>query len=645
MKKLITIIASIVLLLNVQAQTLFTYGGKAVDKSEFLRMYLKNNFNKKPDMSAKALNEYIKLYSRFKMKVAEAKLAQIDTLPNISAEFTQYQKQLAQTFLTDRDVATTLSKEAYERSKKDVHVAHILVAVPNVYNVDTMVYYKKADSIYQVLQKGAKWDVTAALASEDVNSKNKGGDLGFFTALQVPYEFETVAYNLGKGKYSKPVKTIFGYHIVKKLEERPTKGYLQVAQLLVAARKSQGEEGKLAAKAKADSIYNALKNGASWSETVKSHSDDKYTANTDGEMTPFTIAEMSPEFEKVAFSMSKAGSISEPVLTEFGYHIIKFIQKLPMRTFDEMKSEIGRKSEKQGRVQTARVAFIEKIKAKNKYTPLENSLTEFINAIPENATANGQLQLSQELNLPMTNTLFKLKNRSYTQKDFFEYIMQSNNGKMFGIKDIAIKNAYKNYLEKSLLDFEEANLYTENKEYANLLDEYKDGISIFELTNQKVWGRASSDSVGLEKFYNANKSKYMWAPSFEGTAVKISDALVAKNLYDNLQSMDLEQAIAATAGNEKISTETGRMEFNKFNITDAQLQGDKFCAPLKMQDGSYVLLKATEVFAQPTPKALKDARGYAIADYQDFIEKEWISGMENKYPVVVNKSVLNAMVK
>jgi peptidyl-prolyl cis-trans isomerase SurA len=645
MKKYLIAITATLLVANLNAQTLFTYGGTPVDKSEFLRMYLKNNFNKKADMSSTALNEYVKLYSRFKMKVAEARLEKIDTLPNIASEFGQYKKQLATSFLTDRDVLTTLSKEAYERLKKDVNVAHIMISVPQQVGTDSTPYFNKVDSVYKALVKGADFAQTAKAISDDKVSGAKGGDMGYFTALQVPYAFENVTYSTAVGKYSKPFRTAYGYHIVKKLTERPAKGQIQVAQILVAAKKSQGEEGKQAARAKIDSIYNQLKNGASWNELVKAHSEDKYTANSDGEMVPFTIAEMAPEFEQAAFALNKEGEISKPIVTDFGYHIIKFLKKMPQRSFEEMKGEIGRTAEKQGRVESAKVAFLEKIKVKNKFTQNDKALTAFINAIPDSAVANGQVTMPTKFKIPLSENLFTLKNTAFTQDDLVANIMQTARGKLYGTKDYAIRNAYKSFVEKALLDYEENNLYTENKEYANLLDEYKDGIMIFELTNKNVWGKASSDSVGLEKYFNKYKAKYMWAPSFEGTIVRISDAKVAADLSKYLNTIDLDSAITLTNASDKISTDKGRYEFNRYPEEAVNTAIGTYSKPFDNKDGSYTIIKPTSINMQAMQKELNDARGYVIADYQDYIEKEWIVAMEQKYPVKVMDAVFKQMVK
>ena len=362
MKKILYSIAfasAMMLTLSVQAQkntdpVLFSYGGNDVTKGEFLRMYTKNINNQKPDYSEKALREYLTLYSRFKMKVAEAEKMQMDTLPTIKTELGTYKKQLAKTYLTDNEVTDKLVKEAYDRMKKDVHVAHILINVPRG-TEDTVAAFRKIDSLYKAVQKGADFGAIAKAVSDDKPSGAKGGDVGYFTALQIPaYAFESNAYTTPAGGVSLPFRTAFGYHIIKKIDERNSRGEIQVAQIMINVKKSEGEAGDKAGKAKIDSILTALKKGANFDNLVERFSDDKFSKNTKGVLATFGVGQMVPEFENAAFALNTPGSLSEPVKTEYGYHIIKLINKTPIRPFDSMKNELKKRIEKDGRIDVAR---------------------------------------------------------------------------------------------------------------------------------------------------------------------------------------------------------------------------------------------------------------------------------------------------
>jgi peptidyl-prolyl cis-trans isomerase SurA len=638
------LIAWILVSICANAQNIFSYGGTQVGKEEFLRMYTKNSMAKKVDMSDKALREYVTLYSRFKMKVAEAEAKKIDTLPSIISELDNYKKQLSKGYLTDKEVINALTKETYERLKKDVDVAHIMITLPKGAQ-DTMRFAKLIDSIYNAINKGADFTTLAKAMSQDKSTAQKGGDIGYITALQVPYEFETVAYNTPIGKMSKPFRTPYGYHIIKKLGERPAKGEVQVAQIMLEVRKSFTDEQRNAAKAKADSILATLKKGADWNEMVKAFSQDKFSVSNNGELQPFAVNTMSADFENAAFNIAKPGEFAGPVLTDYGYHIIKLLKKMQVRPFDSMKNELTKKIERDGRVDLARVAFLNKVKSKGDFKEFPENLTQFINAIPDTCVKNGYLLMTE--NVKTNQPLFALKNKPYDYKKFYEFIMASSRGRLFGEKANAIKGVYTAFVEKSLTDFEENNLATENPEFRNLLKEYRDGIILFELTDKSVWTKASTDSAGLAEYFAGNKAKYQWGPSFEGRILRCGNEKDLTEMQTLLRNFPIDTVIERMNlnGALKVNVEEGKFEYEKLDKAALAVAERQYSVIVKNNDGSGSVYCPTKIIKTTSQKVLADARGYVIADYQDYLEKKWIADMEAKYPVKINEAVLKAMVK
>lgn len=627
---------------------LFTYGGKAVGKKEFLRMYTKNINNQKPDFSEKALRDYLTLYSRFKMKVSEAEQMQMDTIPSIQNELGTYKKQLAKSYLTDTEVKDKLVKEAYERMKKDVRVAHILITTPRN-TEDTFFVKRKIDSLYNVLStQKIDFGVLARQLSEDKQSAINNGDIGFINILQVVYPFENVAYNTKVNEISKPFRTIFGYHIIKKLEERPARGEIQCAQILVNVRKSDGMEGDKKGKMRADSVYQLLKQGANFEQLVEKYSDDKFSMNTKGVMASFGVGQMLPAFEDAAFALKKPGDISEPVRTDYGYHIIKLIKKIPVKAFDSVKVDLAKRIEKDGRMDIARVEFTEKVKLRLNFTEYPAALDEIINAIDDSSLIKASYRADDYKKYK--KPLFTMKGAEFYQNDFANYLEPFTKGRMYGKKDATLRALYKNYVDKALTDIQENNLAVENEDYRNLLNEYRDGIMLFELTDKSVWTKASVDTNGLKKFYEQHQAKYMWGPSIKGTIYKANDEATAKLLvkaFNNPQVVnkdDVAKAMEEAGVRDKYSTDYGKFERNRFPTT-LKMNAGKYCPYYKNDDGSYTLLFVDEVIDNPTQKTLTEARGYVISEYQEYLEKEWIKQLENKYPVKVNESVLKGIIK
>jgi peptidyl-prolyl cis-trans isomerase SurA len=629
---------------------LFTYGGREVSKGEFLRMYTKNINNQKPDFSEKALREYLTLYSRFKMKVAEAEKMHMDTLPNIKNELGTYKKQLAKTYLTDNDMTDKLVKEAHDRMKKDVRVAHILISTPRGTD-DTVAAYRKIDSLHKAIQKGADFASIAKALSEDKPSGAKGGDVGFFTAMQIPaYSFENAAYNLPVGSVSAPVRTAFGYHLIKKLEERPSRGEIQVAQIMVNVKKSDGEAGGVAGKKRIDSLLTALKNGGNFEEVVDKFSDDKFSKNTKGVLATFGVGQMDPAFEDAAFALKNTGDLSEPVRTDYGYHIIKLIKKMPLRPFDSMKAELKKKVEKDGRIEVAREQYTYKIKQKLNYKDSPEALMELINAIPDSTLRNGSFKGSDYGRY--TKNLFQMSGTVFTQADFANYIQDYTKGKIYGAKEITLKSLFKNYAEKALYDYQENKLIDENEEYRNLLNEYRDGIMLFELTDKRVWSNASQDTTGMARYYEENKAKYMWpANLIKANLYRTQDEEYAKRVVKALNDPKYnatQEEVAKFANGDgaqnHVVFETGKFERSRFP-QNIKLEAGKYAPYYKNEDGSYAIVDVKEIYPEPTQKTLAEARGYVISDYQEYLEKKWLSDLEASYPVVVKEATLKSMIK
>lgn len=654
MRKLVLSILTTGLLFTAgRAQTLFSYGSNPVTKQEFLRNYQKNAQNKKPDFSEPALREYLDLYSLFRMKVKEAEAQKLDTLPSIQRELDNYRKQLAKNYLTDEQVTNRLYREAYDRLKEERHVAHILImAPPNLSPADTLKAYARIDSLYNMLtKKKADFAAIASQNSDDRGTKDRGGDIGFMTALQTLYPFENAVYSTEPGKISKPFRTQLGYHIVKVIEKRPARGEVQVAHIVIYTPKSKGEEGIAAARKTIDSIRAELKKGADFGELAKKFSDDKRTASEGGVMQPFGVGQVTLPFENAAFALKKPGDISEPVQTEYGFHLIKLMEKTPLKPYDSMFSTLKRLVEGDSRAQVARDLFFEKVKEANgfKETPanLEEVATRFA-TIPDTGKQANMFKASDFSDL--NKVLFVLGKNSYSQRDFIAFAENLTRGRLMGPKQSVTKELYKMYVDRVVNDFEEHKLVDENEDFRNLMKEYRDGIMLFELMDQNVWSKAGRDSAGLQAFFSANKDKYQWEPGFTGTVYHFKDeATMSKGMKLISASKPMEDEKIMEEVNkdgQALSVQKGRYEFSKFTqVPQAKIIKGKLTEAVKGEDGSYTVVRVDEVYNSNMPKTLEDARGYVVAEYQDYLEKKWNAQLRQKFPVKVEDNVLRAMVK
>lgn len=637
---------------NVQAQRkseeLFSVGKRSVSSSEFLHMYTKNQLNKKVDYSRSALNEYVDLYSLFKMKVSQAYEMQLDTVPSVRREIDSYRKQLAKNYLTNRSVTEKLIREAYDRKKKDVIVSHILLSLkPNT--KDTVQARRRIDSIYKVINNGSMtFEKAAQLYSDDKQSGAYGGSIGYITALQIVYPFESAAYNTPKGKITKPFRTVYGYHILKKLNERPARGQIQVSQIMAEVRKISGAEGRAKARKKIDSAYAELQKGADFDDVHDKYNEDRFTKNAGGVMPVFGVGKMVPVYEDAAFSLENPGDFSRVVETANGFHIIHLIKKMPIKPYSEEKKIIERLIQRDGRIKVAEDAFVEQLKTKLNYKQDNVALMELITAIPDSNLRNGKFD---PLNYrKMNKTIFTMDGVKFTQADFANYIKVYTRGRVYGGKENALTSLLDNYAKKALKDHEETLLEEENPEYRNILKEYREGILIFELTKNKVWDKAPRDTVGLKKFYEANSSKYMWPPVVSGKLYTAKDESYIKKLVvelnksEDVSTAEIVKNVNGDGVQDKLSLEEGKFKQSEFSFK-RPFQKGKYMPYFKNKNGGYSLLVVEEVFNTPTKKTLKEAKGYVISDYQDQLEAEWKKELRSKYPLKINKRAFNSLVK
>jgi len=652
-KLVVTIVASGLISTAGWTQTLFSYGANPVTKQEFLRNYQKNALNKKPDFSETALREYLDLYSLFRMKVKEAELQQMDTIPGIQRELDNYRKQLAKNYLTDEQVSNKLYREAYDRMKEERRVAHILLmAPPNMAPADTLRLYKRMDSIYTaVTKKKADFATLAAQYSEDRGTKERGGDIGFMTSLQTLYPFENAVYSTEPGKISAPFRTQLGYHIVKIIEKRPARGEVQVAQILVSTPKSRGEEGIAAARKRVDTIQSELKKGKDFSTLAKKYSDDKFTVDEGGLMQPFGVGKMIPAFEDAAFSLKKTGDIATPIQTEYGFHIIKLIRKTELKPYDSMLAQLKSQVEADSRSQIARELYVEKVKSNNGYKENAGNLEELVNRmnkIPDTG-ANANMFKASDFN-DLNKDLFAIAGTSYSQRDFLLFAENITRGRLMGQRQAVIKDIYKLYTDRIINDFQEQQLLKENADFRNLMQEYRDGIMLFELMDRNVWGKAGKDSAGLAQFFETTKGKYQWEPGFTGVVYRFKDEAALNKGMKMLQAKNAEEdekiMEVMNKEGEQLSVQQGRYEFSRMPaVAKDKLVKGKLSPAFKNEDGSYLVVKANQIYLSNSPKSLDDARGYVVAEYQDYLEKKWNEQLRQKYPLKVEDNVLRAMVQ
>jgi peptidyl-prolyl cis-trans isomerase SurA len=621
---------------------LFTINGKEVRVSEFTYIYNKTNGDK-ADYSEKSLNEYLQLYINFKLQVEKAVSMGLDKNAEVQREQNQYKRQLSSTYLTDREITEKLVREAYEWSKEDRRISHILIQLKeNATDEEVRESFERAQRVKNQLSAENFVDM-AKQHSDDSYSKNSGGDLGFFTTLLLPYELEKAMYNTAKGSVSNIVRSKFGFHIIKVTEVRPAYGQVQLAHILLRGNDDQ-------AKAQADSLYNELKVSDKFEEFATKFSQDNSTKSRGGIIGWVGINRFPADFEKAIFDLSKDGAISAPLKSSSGWHILKRIKAVKNPTYQEAKGELTNKIKQNERFQIIQDSLTSRIKREAGFQADDAVLKSMLKTLEADATfLQGRWNPSAEI-MADERVLFSVGDKTGTVKEFAQLAQRSPNER-FSMNprttDGAVTRIMDRLIAQKCMEFEETQLDKKYPEFKALMREYEEGILLFEVKKQLVWDKASSDEEGLNIYYEANKSKYQWKERAKVSfyTVRSTDVKLHKSIIKSAKKSTSEAVKAIfNKDNAIVQTTEATYEKGKNKEVDALKWKAGSCNKGYSKDGSFYFTKIESV-TPATIKTLKESRGYVVADYQDQLEKTLIKSLREEYKVEVKEDILKAMVK
>jgi len=626
---------------------LMTVGGDPVTKGEFESIYRKNN-QKDAKSDRKALEEYLELFTNFKLKVKAAKDAGKDTVKTFQNELKGYRKQLAQPYLTDKDVNDKLINEAYQRMKKDVRASHILIKLPtDPAPKDTLLAFNKIMGLRNRILKGEDFGALAKANSDDPSAKQNDGDLGYFTSMMMVYPFENAAYNTAVGQISMPVRTKFGYHILKVVDTRDAQGQVHVAHIMVKVPENAKDSAVATARKKIEEIAEKVKKGEDFASLASNFSDDRTSGKNGGQLPWFGTGKMVPDFEKAAFDLKKDGDISQIIQTQYGFHIIKRLERKGVQAFDEVKGELKQKVSKDSRSQVSRNSVIARVKVENNFKEDAKALNELVTKL-DTTYYDGKWKAESANGL--IKPLFTIGNEAYTQQDLAKFLSenQSKQSKESSL-DGLVRKAYDSWKDDKIIAFEDAKLETKYQDFRLLMQEYRDGILLFEITDENVWSKALKDSSGLAAFYENNKSKYMWAERLDAVIYKAKDAknakasrkLVEKKMKKGTTVEEITKKMNESS-QLNLQVEEGVFSKGDNETIDKITWIEGISADIINPDGSVTFVEVKKKM-EPMPKSISEARGLITADYQTYLEKEWIEQLKKKYTVTVDRAVFDTI--
>jgi peptidyl-prolyl cis-trans isomerase SurA len=709
-KSLVSLIGGLLISFTLQAQKgpndiLLTVDGQAVTRSEFEAIYRKNNKDAPTDR--KALDDYLELFINYKLKVREAEKLGMDTVSKFRTELDGYRKQLARPYLIDRELNDALIREAYERGTEEVRASHILVQVePDASPKDTAAAWDRIMALRNRVLKGEDFAQVARGkgGSDDPSAAKNGGDLGWFSVLQMVYPFESAAYNTPVGQVSMPVRTRFGYHIIKVEGRRPARGQMKAAHIMLRSTDQDPPEQQAQVESRIREIHARIADGTlTFADAALRYSEDEGSSGKGGELPVFGTGRMIEAFEDAAFALPSDGAVSEPVRTQYGWHIIKRIELTPPASFETARNELKNKISRDSRAEATRKAFLDKLRKEHNvrtfpehikplYALVDSSIfkkgtavndtirrrdfkegpftkgnvrytRELVGMIKDGKLVNARSRQYDEMTQTIDDTLvvrnvmegwrydrkkaekltkpvLVIKDRTWTQRDLLDHLeAKQRREKVVPVK-AHVDARFAEYVDEMLLAYEDEQLETKYDEFRLLMKEYRDGILLFELTDQMVWGKAVRDSAGLAAFHAANRDRFMWDTRYEGEIYTCRDAAVAKQVRNLLRKGTKGDALLAQVNKNDplaldITNGTWTAEQKPFmkGLSKPGLSADL------PQDGRVLIVDLKRVLP-PVPKELEEARGAITAAYQDELERQWIAELRAKYPVQVERDVL-----
>ncbi len=632
--------------------------GENIPQSEFMYIYTKNNDT--PSFDDDSLDAYMKLFVNYKLKVKEAHEKKYDTLPNLKSELTEYRSQLSLPYMIDQSLNENLIRQAYERTTTEVRASHILIRCPpNAAPKDTAFSYKRCLALRDKIVAGQDWVTVAQgnMGSEDPSVKQNGGDLGFFTAFQMVYDFEEAAFNMPVGEISMPVRTQFGYHLIKVTGKRPAFGQMTAAHIMIVTAEDMTDEEKKAAKDKIFEIYGYFKAGEKFEDLAAKYSDDKSSKAKGGLIPVFgpgAKQRMIPIFEEAVYKLQKDEEVTEPVQSPYGWHIIKRIHLEPLASFEQMHRELKLKVERDARAAKLKDAFINNLKKEYNFAdPNAAELVAFVASQMDSTVYLGKWTGLQNTSKNAAS-LMRFADKNYTVGDFNGYLLSTQ--KKRPKKDsyeIFAKEAYDAFVNAEISKYEDAQLERKYPAFKSLIQEYSDGILVFEIMQKEIWDKASADTVGIRNYYEAHKSDFPFPVRYDGTLYRCRTKDIAKQVLTYLgnDTMTYDKIQTAVNGDHSLNCVVKDQVFNS-ETTDAfriEKKGKvtyrtfiKGTNKTYLWNKEYCIMDVREILP-PRLREFHEAKGLATAAYQTQKEKEWLEQLHKKYTIEIMTDVLHAI--
>lgn len=618
-------------------EVLFTVDNNPYYTDEFVRVY-KKNLDLVKDDSQKDLDKYLELFIGYKLKVEKANKLGLQNGSSYQNELKSYRNQLSKNYLNDSKVTNELVQEAYDRMQQEVRASHILVLVDEGASpADTLKAYQKVVAIKKRLDAGEDFVTVAKDASEDPSAKDNGGDLGYFSAFRMVYPFENAAYRTKVGQISKPFRTRFGYHIIKVVDKRANRGEVTAAHIMLLKQDENGPKEN--AKSTIEEIYQKIQQGENFESLAQQFSDDKSSSVRGGVLQRFGSGQLSSEeFENVAFGLKEKNQISTPFETQFGWHIVKLIEKHPVGTLADTKAELEDKIKRDERSLLITNSLAKKMRSKYSFTK-DAKVIGKVKSVVTDKIYDKSWVVPDDFKEVNSVVLTLNKDKKVTAKPFLDFINNSQKGTLTSKPTSKlVDELFEKFTDEQLIAYYNENLENEFLEFKYVMDEYRDGLLLFDLMEKEIWNRAKTDTLGLTTYFKNNIKNYQWKKRFQADILSSTDLIIiqkAQKFLKKGKSLEYIKEQLNKDGKVNVISKSGLYE-EDYDVLSQFKDLTKGVSTILTKDNYYFVVQVTD--EKPAgAKELSECRGRVISDYQQYLELHWVDELKKEFTVKVNQ--------
>lgn len=633
--------------------TIATVGSERITVKEFEDAYAKNNggWEKGAEASLEERERFLDLLIKFKLKVQEARAQGLLNDSTIQQELKSYGTSIATSYMLDKELVEPNVRKLFERKLEEVRASHVLIRVnPNASPEDTAAAYEKAMKAISLVPT-MSFDTIAVAYSEDQSASFNRGDLGWFSGGRMVPEFEDAAYSLPVGEYTrKPVRTQFGYHIIKVTGRRQAPGPVRISHILKRFFIPTGDDS-LEVRDSSYAIYQKLKEGMDFAQAAKQYSDDQSSAAQGGDLGYFERSRLPEHVSDVLYQLP-IGGITEPIKFNYGYHIFRLTDRKPLPTFSDMERDL-RNQYQNSRYTTDYANYLHNLKRKynlNYDVATMYAFTHAFDSTKTPSTAGWSDTLTTDM---LARTLFTFGTTTVRVADVVAFMGSSPEFKTTTLTPTNIENLVERFTEIKILEEEASGVPQRHPNFSKLMKEYEHGILLFRIEQDEVWNKVTPTDSALRAYYEEHKESYRWPDRINIQEILTENDSLARAAYWRLQYGEDFGEVAAQHTMRPTMNEKrgiwGLMPVDSRDLTKKAwtMAVDSVSPPFEANEG-WAIIKVLQkdsarvkTFEEALPEITSAYREYA----SKLREQQWVEELKRKYGVTVRRELLSEAFK